>query len=85
MQNIKAVILDLGGVLLNIDYEKTRKAFAGLVKNVTADGVVKGTCQGTNIGKDLDYYINRPHPDDDMHGRGVTLLAGTEILLAGKK
>jgi putative hydrolase of the HAD superfamily len=30
MQNIKAVILDLGGVLLNIDYEKTRKAFAGL-------------------------------------------------------
>ena len=62
-----------------------RKAFSGIAKNVTADGVVKGTCQGTNIGKDLDYYINRPHPDDDLHGRGVTMLAGTEILLGDKK
>jgi unsaturated rhamnogalacturonyl hydrolase len=62
-----------------------RRAFAGIAKNVTADGIVKGTCQGTNIGNDLDYYINRPHPDDDLHGRGVTMLAGTEILMAGKK
>ena len=62
-----------------------RKAFAGIAKNVTADGVVKGTCQGTNIGQDLDFYIKRPQPDDDMHGRGPVLLAGTEILLAGKK
>jgi unsaturated rhamnogalacturonyl hydrolase len=65
--------------------EMARHAFAGIAQNVTAEGVVKGTCQGTNIGKDLDYYINRPRPDDDLHGRGVTLLAGTEILLAGKK
>jgi rhamnogalacturonyl hydrolase YesR len=62
-----------------------RKAFAGIARNVTADGAVKGTCQGTNIGQDLDYYIKRPHPDDDLHGRGVVLLAGAEILLAGKK
>ena len=61
-----------------------RKAFAGISKNVTAEGVVKGTCQGTNIGQDLDYYIKRPHPDDDLHGRGVVLLAGTEILLGAK-
>jgi len=71
---------------LDASYMKmARHAFAGIAQNVTSDGVVKGTCQGTNIGKDLDYYLNRPHPDDDMHGRGVTLLAGTEILLAGKK
>jgi unsaturated rhamnogalacturonyl hydrolase len=57
-----------------------RKAFAGIAKNVTGDGVVKGTCQGTNIGKNLDYYINRERPDDDLHGRGVVLLAGVEIL-----
>jgi rhamnogalacturonyl hydrolase YesR len=62
-----------------------RKAFAGIAKNVTADGVVKDTCQGTNIGQDLDYYIKRPQPDDDMHGRGPVLLAGSEILLGGKK
>ncbi|HUE37365.1 MAG TPA: glycoside hydrolase family 88 protein [Candidatus Acidoferrum sp.] len=62
-----------------------RKAFAGIAKNVTEDGVVKGTCQGTNIGMDPDYYINRSRPDDDPHGRGPVLLAGTEILAAGQK
>ncbi len=61
-----------------------RRAFAGIARNVTVAGVVKGTCEGTNIGRDLDYYRNRPRPDDDLHGRGVTLLAGTEILLAGR-
>ncbi len=62
-----------------------RKAFAGIAKNVTADGAVNGTCQGTNIGQDLDFYRNRLRPDDDPHGRGPVLLAGTEILLAEKK
>lgn len=62
-----------------------RRAFAGIAKNVTADGGVNGTCQGTSIGIDLGYYINRPRPDDDLHGRGPVLLAGTEILIAGKK
>ena len=27
MQNIKAIIFDFGGVILNIDYNKTNKAF----------------------------------------------------------
>jgi rhamnogalacturonyl hydrolase YesR len=62
-----------------------RQAFAGIAKNVTSDGIVKGTCQGTNIGQDLDYYIKREQPDDDLHGRGPVLLAGTEILLGTKK
>ena len=62
-----------------------RKAFAGIAKQVTADGGVNGTCQGTNIGQDLDFYVKRPRPDDDLHGRGPVLLAGSEILLAGKK
>jgi len=62
-----------------------RKAFAGIAKNVTDDGVVKGTCQGTNIGETLDYYLKRPQPDDDLHGRGPVLLAGAEILAGVKK
>ncbi|HUB65973.1 MAG TPA: glycoside hydrolase family 88 protein [Candidatus Methylacidiphilales bacterium] len=63
-----------------------RKAFAAIAKNeVTPDGVVKGTCEGTNIGKTLDFYAKRGRPDDDLHGRGVTLLAGTELLLAHQK
>ncbi|HSY18946.1 MAG TPA: glycoside hydrolase family 88 protein [Candidatus Acidoferrales bacterium] len=65
--------------------EVARKAFAGIATHVTADGSVNGTCLGTNIGEDLDYYIKRTQPDDDLHGRGVVLLAGTELLLAGKK
>ena len=65
--------------------EVARKAFAGIAKQVTADGGVNGTCIGTNIGQDLDYYIKRQQPEDDLHGRGVVLLAGAEILSAGKK
>jgi unsaturated rhamnogalacturonyl hydrolase len=59
-----------------------RKAFAGISKNVTADGAVNETCIGTNIGQDLAFYANRTRPPDDPHGRGPVLLAGTEILLA---
>jgi rhamnogalacturonyl hydrolase YesR len=57
-----------------------RRAFGGIAQQVTPEGVVKGTCAGTNIGMDLDYYAKRERPDDDLHGRGVVLLAGTEIL-----
>jgi unsaturated rhamnogalacturonyl hydrolase len=62
-----------------------RKAFEGICQHVTPEGAVNGTCQGTNIGKDLKYYIDRPRPDDDLHGRGPVMLAGAEILLAKKK
>lgn len=62
-----------------------RRAFAGLGKNVTADGVIKGTCQGTSISTDLNYYTQRERPDDDPHGPGPVMLAGTEILSAAKK
>ena len=67
------------------DMAVARKAFAGIAKKVTPDGGVNGTCIGTNIGRELSYYVKREQPDDDLHGRGVTLLAGTELLLAGKK
>jgi rhamnogalacturonyl hydrolase YesR len=66
------------------DLTMARHAFAGVARNVTADGVIKNTCAGTNIGTTLDFYINRPHPDDDPHGWGPVLLAGTEILLDRK-
>jgi rhamnogalacturonyl hydrolase YesR len=62
-----------------------RRAFAGVAKQVTPDGAVNGTCEGTGIGETLDFYIKRRQPANDSHGRGPVLLAGTEILLAGKK
>lgn len=61
-----------------------RKAFAGLCTHITREGVVKDTCQGTNIGFKLEYYVDRTHPDDDPHSRGIVQLAGTEILAAAK-
>jgi rhamnogalacturonyl hydrolase YesR len=57
-----------------------RKAFRGICGNVTPDGAVNGTCEGTNISLTIDYYRDRKRPDDDLHGRGVVLLAGAEIL-----
>lgn len=57
-----------------------RHAFAGVAQNVTAEGVVRNTCAGTGIGTSLDFYINRPHPDDEPHGWGPVLLAGAELL-----
>jgi unsaturated rhamnogalacturonyl hydrolase len=65
--------------------EVARHAFAGIAKNLTKDGEVLETCHGTNIGKTLEFYINRPHDGDDPHGHGPVLLAGTEILLGDKK
>ena len=62
--------------------EVARRAFDGLRTRITRDGVVTGTCEGTSIGLDLDYYANRKRPDDDLHGRGVFQLAGAEILAA---
>jgi rhamnogalacturonyl hydrolase YesR len=67
------------------DMAIARHAFAGVAENVTPDGKVQNTCGGTNIGTTLDFYINRPRPDDDPHGRGPVLLAGTEILAASAK
>jgi unsaturated rhamnogalacturonyl hydrolase len=65
--------------------ELARRAFAGISKNVTAEGAVNGTCEGTGIGTTLQFYIQRRRPPDDMHGRGPVILAGTEILRAAKE
>lgn len=60
-----------------------RKAFAGVSRHVLPDGTVIGTCEGTGIGQDLDFYIQRKQPVDDFHGRGPVLLAATELLMPG--
>jgi len=58
-----------------------RRAFAAIAANyITPDGQVNGTCRGTNIAQTPAYYAARPRPDDELHGRGVVLLAGTELL-----
>jgi len=58
-----------------------RKAFAGIAHHVTVDGAVMGTCQGTSMSTNFVFYVERQRPDDDPHGRGPVMLAGTEILV----
>jgi len=58
-----------------------QKAFIGVCRHVTTNGVITGVCEGTNIGTNEDYYLQRTHPDDDPHGPGPVMLAGSEILL----
>src|SRR5262249_31931094 len=62
----------------NMDF--ARKAFVALASRVKTNGVVTGTCEGTNIGTTLGYYAGRTQPDDDWHGPGPVMLAGVEIL-----
>ena len=73
------------GWLPPADMAAARKAFAGVVQDyVTPEGALRGTVRGTGIGLTLDYYASRERFDDEMHGRGALLMAGAEILNAGK-
>jgi unsaturated rhamnogalacturonyl hydrolase len=62
------------------DMAVARKAFEALTTQVNADGSVENTCEGTNIRLDVAYYRDRQRPQNDRHGVGVLLLAGTEVL-----
>jgi rhamnogalacturonyl hydrolase YesR len=63
-----------------------QKAFRGITRNVTENGQVGGTSEGTpQIGRDLEYYANRQRPLDDQHAPGPVLLAGTELLAAERE
>jgi unsaturated rhamnogalacturonyl hydrolase len=47
------------------------KGYRGVLSQLStgADGAlhIANVCEGTNVG-DLDYYLKRPHPLDDLHG-----------------
>jgi rhamnogalacturonyl hydrolase YesR len=62
-----------------------RKAFQGLNQKITKDGALLDVCEGTGIGRDLEFYKNRKRPIDDGHGQGAVLLALTEYLVATKR
>jgi unsaturated rhamnogalacturonyl hydrolase len=62
-----------------------QRAFAGVARNVADDGQVNGTCEGTEIGRDAAYYASRQRPPNDIHGIGIVLLAGAELLQAAKR
>ena len=50
-----------------------------LKTTITENGTVKGTCVGTGINSAMKHYYTRPTKDDDVHGLGPVIMAGTEI------
>jgi rhamnogalacturonyl hydrolase YesR len=53
--------------------------WGGITSRIDADGRVSGTCIGTSYADDYVYYYARPE-EDDIHGYGPVLLAGSEII-----
>lgn len=56
------------------------RAFQGVAAQIMPEGAIKGCCTGTDISLHLQYYLDRPRPDDEPHGPGPLLLAATELL-----
>jgi unsaturated rhamnogalacturonyl hydrolase len=68
------------GWLPKEDLEVARKAFAGVMKNVTPDGQVLEVSEGTGIGETLEFYRDRKRPVNDHHGPGPVMFAGAELM-----
>jgi unsaturated rhamnogalacturonyl hydrolase len=56
-----------------------KKGWAALQTKITPEGDLIDVCGSTDTG-DLDYYLNRPRLQGDLHGFGSCLLAGAEIV-----
>jgi len=71
---------------VNKGYIKPRYAsiahagWEGICSKIRSDGQIEGVCTGTVVREDLTYYYNRPTPINDIHGTGIILLTGSEIL-----
>jgi len=57
-----------------------QRGWKGVMTKIRSDGQVRGVCAGTSVSDDLVYYYRRPTPLSDVHGIGVILLAGAELL-----
>lgn len=68
------------GWLPKEDLQVARKAFAGVMKNVTPDGQVLEVSEGTGIGETLEFYRDRKRPVNDHHGPGPVMFAGAELM-----
>jgi unsaturated rhamnogalacturonyl hydrolase len=57
----------------------------GLSSKITANGEIQDVCIGTNIGDNIRFYYERPRELNDTHAIGAVLLAGVEMIKAGRK
>ena len=70
------------GWLPKENLEIARKAYAGVMRNVTPDGQVLEVSEGTGIGETLEFYRDRKRPVNDHHGPGPVMFAGAELIEA---
>lgn len=64
-------------------YDKTAcKGYHGVLSQLSVDTKgnlhIANVCEGTNVGT-LDYYLERPHPLDDLHGLGAFLIMNERL------
>jgi rhamnogalacturonyl hydrolase YesR len=57
-----------------------QRGWEGVASKIQVDGQIEGVCMGTVVSDDLVYYYRRPTPLNDIHGIGMVLLAGSEIV-----
>lgn len=55
------------------------QAWEGVAAKIDSAGVVHGICQGTEIGADEKFYINRKTINNDPRGLGAVIMAGIAI------
>ena len=91
MQNIKAIIFDLGGVLLNIDYKKVSDAFKALevakfdelYSQSTADHLFENLEVGKISEEEFCHYIKK-HTNKEITNEDI-IQAWNSILLDFRK
>jgi rhamnogalacturonyl hydrolase YesR len=59
--------------------DAARKGWAALKTKVTPEGDLVDVCGSTGTGT-LEFYLNRPRLQGDLHGFGSFLLAGSEMI-----
>ena len=64
--------------------DSARGGWRALQTKLTPDGDLVDVCGSTDTG-DLAFYLKRPRLQGDLHGFGSYLLAGAEIVRAGRK
>lgn len=69
------------GLLRRQDYEViVSRTWRGLIAHIDAQGNVGEVCIGTGKTNDLQYYLDRPRINGDLHGQAPVLWLATEFL-----
>ncbi len=56
-----------------------KKGWSYVASQINEQGIVKGICQGTEIGEEVSFYEKRKTIDNDPRGLGAVITAGIEI------